>query len=76
MNSRMIWRRAAPMAMYRPISEVRWLTATSITFMIRTPATIRLIPAIPPSAAVIALKMPSNTDRTASCVMVMKSCLP
>jgi len=45
-NSAVICRRRAPTAFSSPISAVRWLTATSITFMIRMPATARLIEAI------------------------------
>ena len=48
------------MAFSRPISAVRWLTATSMTFMISTPATTRLIAAMAASPAVIMLKIVSN----------------
>jgi hypothetical protein len=37
----------APSALSRPISPVRWVTATSMTFITRMPATARLIAAMP-----------------------------
>ena len=56
----------APTALSKPISAVRWLTATSITFMISTPATTRLIAAIAARPAVIMPKIVSNVATSAS----------
>ncbi len=72
----MICPRRAPSALSRPISAVRWLTATSITFMIRMPATTRLIDAMPASVSVSAVRMPSKVASTASCVMTVTSSSP
>ena len=58
----MICRLRAPTALSKPISAVRWLTATSMTFMINTPATTRLMAAMAASPAVIIPKIESNVD--------------
>ena len=56
----MIWLNVAPSAFSRPTSLVRWLTATSMTFMINTPATSRLTAAMPASAIVITPNIESD----------------
>ncbi len=75
-NSARICRLRAPTAFSRPISPVRWLTATSMTFMISTPATTRLIAAIPARPTVIMLKIVSNVETKASCVTTVMSSSP
>jgi len=50
----------------QPISDVRWLTATSMTFITRIPATARLIAAIPATPSVNARKIRSKVASTAS----------
>ena len=77
MTSRtMIWRRLAPIALHRPISPVRWATAMSITFMMRMPATIRLMAAIPATLKVSAPRMRSKVASTESWVTMVMSSSP
>ena len=46
-KARRMVRPVAPRALSSPISAVRWVTATSITFITRMPATARLMAAMP-----------------------------
>ena len=66
----------APSALSRPISFTRCATAISITFMMSTPATARLIAAMPPTAMVNAVRMRSKVASTASWVMTVTSFSP
>ncbi len=66
----------APTALSSPISAVRWDTAISITFMIRIPATARLMAAMPPTAMVRTLKMRSKVASKASWVITVISSSP
>ncbi len=66
----------APSALSRPISPVRWATATNITFITRMPATARLIAAMPPTARVRAPSSRSKVASTASWVMTVTSSSP
>ena len=66
----------APIALSSPISVVRWETAISITFMIKIPATARLIEAIPPTVRVSEVKILSKVESKASCVMTVISSSP
>ena len=58
--------RVAPSAFSRPISAVRWVTETSITFITRMPATARLMAAMPATATVSVPRRRSKVARTAS----------
>ena len=62
-----------PTAFSRPISRVRSLTETIITFMIPMPATESEMAAIPARAAVSRARMRLNEVRTASCVTTVTS---
>ena len=66
----------APRALSRPISPVRCVTDTSITFMTSMPATARLIAAMPATASVSAPSRRSKVASTASCVMTVTSSSP
>ena len=66
----------APIALSSPISVVRWETAISITFMIKIPATARLIAAIPATVSVSVVKILSKVESRASCVMTVMSSSP
>ena len=75
-NKFLICTAGAPSALSRPIYLNRCDTAISITFMIRIPATDRLIAAMPPTASVSARRMRSKVASTASWVMTVTSCSP
>ncbi|MCY1180731.1 hypothetical protein D9M73_211990 [compost metagenome] len=62
------------MALSRPISALRWLTAIQVTFMIRMPATSRLIAAIPATARVSTVSISSKAlSRLSWLIRVMSS---
>ncbi|MNQ35183.1 hypothetical protein D3C85_486580 [compost metagenome] len=66
----------APRALSKPISAVRWFTAIQVTFMIRMPATSRLIAAIPANARLRTSRMPSNAASIESWLIRVTSSLP
>ena len=66
----------APSALSRPISRRRCVTAMSMTFMMRMPATPRLMAAMPPTASVRARRMRSKVASTASWVIAVMSRSP
>ncbi|EKD39279.1 MAG: hypothetical protein ACD_75C00455G0005 [uncultured bacterium] len=66
----------APRALHKPISAVRWVTDISITFIIRIPATARLIEAIPVTIRVRTLKIRLKVESTESWVMMVTSSSP
>ncbi len=68
-NASRTCRRPAPTAFSRPISRVRSVTDTSITFMMPTPATASGDDAIPASARVSTRRIAENAVITASWVM-------
>ena len=75
-NNRCMAAADAPRAFSKPISAVRWDTATSMTFMIKMPATARLMAAIPATVKVSARRMRSKVASTASWVMMVTSSSP
>ncbi len=63
-------RRRAPTALRRPISRVRSVTLTSITFMMPIPPTRSEMPTIPESTAVATRLMLLNASRISSWVRI------
>ena len=69
-------RAGAPRALSRPISPVRWVTATSMTFITRMPATARLIAAMPATPRVSVRSNLSKVVKTESWVITVTSSSP
>ncbi len=70
------WASDAPIAFIRPISDVRSVTETSITFMIPMPATVSEIAAIPTRAIVSVSRIASRADSIEPCETIVKSSSP